>query len=74
METKLRFQLPLVVVSCSGPTLLGRDWLKEIRLGWGTIFKVRHCSSLDEIMRRHEEVLIQRRARNLQKGPCEATG
>ena len=35
-------RLPLVVVNGSRPTLLGRDWLKEIRLDWGTIFKVGH--------------------------------
>ena len=27
--------LPLLVIKGKGPRLLGRDWLKQIRLNWG---------------------------------------
>ena len=41
-------QLPLVVVGCSGPTLLGRDWLSQIRLDWHQIHHV-HSASLQTV-------------------------
>ena len=41
-------KLKLVVVAGDGPTLLGRNWLKYIRLNWNSIFAVRvariHCN------------------------------
>ena len=49
-------KLSLVVVSGSGPTQLGRDWLKEIRLDWRVICKVEYHKSLEEVLKRHEEV------------------
>ena len=33
-------QLPIIVVEGSGPTLLGRNWLHELRLDWPRIFSV----------------------------------
>ena len=33
-------RLPLLVVSGKGPSLLGKDWLDEIRLKWKEIFHV----------------------------------
>ena len=33
-------QLPIIVVEGSGPTLLGRNWLHELRLDWPRIFRV----------------------------------
>ena len=32
--------LPLTVVAGSGPSLMGRNWLTEIRLDWKEIFSV----------------------------------
>ena len=34
-------KLVLVVVTGDGPSLLGRNWLKYIRLDWNSIFAVR---------------------------------
>lgn len=28
---------PLIVIDGSGPVLLGRNWLRHIRLNWGTL-------------------------------------
>ena len=49
-------KVSLVVVCGSGPTLLGGDWLKEIRLDWTVICKVEYHKSLEEVLKRHEEV------------------
>ena len=32
-----QFQFPLLVVVGNGPTLLGRNWLSEIKLNWHMI-------------------------------------
>ena len=42
-------QLPLLVVGGSGPTLLGRDWLSQIRLDWHQIHHV-HSASLQNLL------------------------
>jgi len=36
-------QLPLMVVKGNGPTLLGRNWLKAIRLNWQSIHYTVHA-------------------------------
>ena len=46
----------LLVVNWLGPTLLGRDWLKEIRFDWRVICKVEYHKSLEEVLKRHEKV------------------
>ena len=48
-------QLPLLVVSGKGPSLLGRDWLKKITLWWKEIFQV-HEDTLDQMLEEHSEV------------------
>ena len=48
-------QLPLLVVGGSGPTLLGRDWLRQIKLDWRQIHHV-HSSSLQALLARYPAV------------------
>ena len=47
--------LPLLVIKGIGPSLLGRDWLKQIRLNWGEINALQG-SLLDEILAQHKEI------------------
>ena len=35
------YTLPLIVLVGEGPTLLGRDWIQQIRLDWSTIFQIK---------------------------------
>ena len=51
-------KLALVVVGGNGPSLLGRNWLKYIRLNWANIFAVRaaHRQSLDALTLRHQDL------------------
>ena len=51
-----RAKLPLVVVSGEKPALLGRNWLKAIKLDWGSIFSVRNEKQIDEILQKHKPV------------------
>ena len=48
--------LPILVVQGSGPTLLGRDWLKNIQLNWKelSIHYTRKYRSLDEVLTKNE--------------------
>ena len=48
-------QLPLLVVSGKGPSLLGKDWLSEIRLRWKEILRVQE-DTLEQVLREHDEV------------------
>ena len=48
-------QLPLLVVGGSGPTLLGRDWMSQIRLAWHQIHHV-HSASLQALLARYSAV------------------
>lgn len=48
--------LPLVVVSGTGPSLLGRNWLSTLRLDWKSIRTV-HCSTLlSQLLETYQEV------------------
>ena len=49
-----RKQLCLIVVSGDGPSLLGRDWLRHIRLDWKKIGAVREEVSLGTLLDRHQ--------------------
>ena len=44
------------VISGDGPTLLGRNWLKKIRLNWETIKKLTDDNDLDHVLEEHNEV------------------
>ena len=47
--------LPLTVVQYKGPNLLGRNWLKHIRLDWNKIFHI-HEETLDAVLNKHKDV------------------
>ena len=49
-------QLPLLVVKGKGPSLLGRNWLTNLRLNWQEIFSVRVKQSLESLLKQHEGV------------------
>ena len=51
-------QLPLLVVKGGGPSLMGRDWLRKIRLNWKELNHLRSPSilTLQHVLRRHAEV------------------
>ena len=45
-----RATLPLIVVSSPKCALMGRDWLRTIKLNWKELFEVRKCTSLEELL------------------------
>ncbi len=47
--------LPLLVVKGEGPSLLGRNWLSELRLNWHEIFWL-HNTSLERLLDKHKAV------------------
>ena len=59
-EVELKYKgqearLPLIVVEGSGPTLLGRSWLKHIVLDWQEIRYLSTCS-LQDVLDKHPAV------------------
>jgi hypothetical protein len=52
--------LPLIVVSDDGPTLLGRNWLKQLTLDWKKVAQVNTISAsnqqLTELVSKYEEL------------------
>ena len=52
-------QLSLVVVAGEGPSLLGRNWLKSLRLDWQQIGKIalEGAAALNALLERHKAVL-----------------
>ena len=48
-------EMPLVIVAGTGPALLGRDWLGQIRLNWHQIHHV-YNSSLQSLLAQHSAV------------------
>ena len=47
-------KLPIQIVEGNGPMLLGQNWLKTIKLNWGTIKKV--TDDLELVLNNHNEV------------------
>ena len=47
-------QAPLLVVSGSGPSLFGRNWLERIKLDWGSIQKIE--TTADQLLQEYAEV------------------
>jgi len=48
--------LPVIVVSGSGPNLMGRDWLQHIKLKWAQLCAVSMPTPLQEMLDRHQAV------------------
>ena len=64
-EVEVRYEnqsatLPLLIVAGEGPTLLGRNWLCQIRLNWPTIFQIKAAKSssskLQELLNNYGEL------------------
>ena len=50
--------LPLLVVPGDGPTLLGRNWLEEIKINWSDIKLLNTFSTLEQVLDQHSVVFI----------------
>ena len=50
--------LNLLVVEGDGPSLLGRDWLKQVKLDWSLIHQIHSSSEIEKILERYA-VLFQ---------------
>ena len=48
--------LPLIVVSGEGPSLLGRNWLEQLKLDWTSVFRLQSETELEDILADHKEV------------------
>ncbi|XP_078353369.1 uncharacterized protein LOC144638095 [Oculina patagonica] len=58
-----KYTLPMVIANYENkPTLLGRNWLKHVKLEWGEIFSVTSCEStsakrqIDDLLAKHSEL------------------
>ena len=49
-------RLTLIVTEGNGPSLLGRNWLTELRLNWKTTYQVRNSSALAAVLDDHKEI------------------
>ena len=48
--------LPLLVVEGNGPSLMGRNWLTELRLDWKTVYAMSLSHSLEEVLEQNKEI------------------
>lgn len=48
--------LPLVVVAGEKPALLGRNWMRILKLDWGSLFAITGEKNIEEIVKSHEAV------------------
>ena len=51
-----REKLQLCVVKGSGPSLMGRDWLRKLTLDWRSLNAISAPTSLNEVLDRHKPV------------------
>ena len=51
--------LPLLVVKGGGTTLLGRDWLQQLRLDWKTIFNLHSTLNLQQVLDCHSSIFTE---------------
>ncbi|XP_057298423.1 uncharacterized protein K02A2.6-like [Hydractinia symbiolongicarpus] len=58
---KQKYTLSLTIVPGESPSLLGRDWLKVIKLDWPSLFQVKHSSNtnLQQILVQHAAVFTE---------------
>ena len=50
-------KLIITVVDGNGPSLLGRDWLKQLRLNWTQISMIQNSSTqLEDLMKEYSEI------------------
>ena len=49
-------ELPILIVGGQGASLLGRNWLQELRLDWPKICCVRRTGTLDQILNKYAAV------------------
>ena len=47
--------LPIQIVKGRGPSLFGRNWLRDIKLNWGSI---KISSDLDNVLTQHQSVFM----------------
>ena len=52
-----RAELELVVVGREGPSQLGRDWLKKIKLDWQQINQIHSKKTWPKLLKRHCDTL-----------------
>ena len=52
------YTLPLIVLVGEGPTILGHDWMQQIRLDWSTIFQIKAVQdgSLQPLLQPFEDI------------------
>ena len=48
-------KLSLLVLTDDGPSLLGHDWLQQLKLDWHQINKL-HSETLQQVLQKHEDV------------------
>ena len=48
--------LPLLVVQEEGPSLIGRNWLTQIRLDWKNVFSINNKQLLEDLLNQHSTV------------------
>ena len=48
--------LPLLVVSGDGPSLLGRNWLHQLKLDWTSVFCLQSETELEKVLTDHKDV------------------
>lgn len=51
--------LPLLVVEGDGPSLLGRNWLRTLRLDWHGIYHVHMTNSIEHVTQKYQDVFNQ---------------
>ena len=52
-----REKLSLLIVDGDGPNLLGRDWLRKLRVNWSQLNQIQHNEELQSILDNHRSVL-----------------